>query len=282
MIIHIRLKNPHGGACLKFIYSGVQLALLALVAVLPHFAFAHEFWLDPVDFAPKVGAEVPVVQRTGINFLGDSFPHIQLMSKRFSVLDARGERPIKAVEGDDPAGDAKFPNAGLAIIVYERAPDVVTHPTIERFTEIVAIEGLEHIALQHREERLPLTEIKETYARFAKSLIKVGKSSGADRAVGLTFELVVEADVYKLPANADLPVRVLLSGKPVENVLVKAFNLADKTSPRTARSDADGRVTLTGVPPGEVLVSAVTMFRSAPATGALWTSLWASTTFKRP
>ncbi len=267
---------------MKFICSKVRIALLALICVLPKLASAHEFWLDPVDFAPKVGAEVPIVQRTGINFLGDSFPHVQEMSKRFSVVDARGERPIKAVEGDDPAGDAKFPNAGLAIVVYERAPDIVTHPTVDRFAEIVAIEGLEDISRQHREQGLPPTDIKETYARFAKSLIKVGKSSGLDRAVGLTFELVVETDVYKLSANADVPVRVLLSGKPVENVLVKAFNLADTSSPRTARSDADGRVTLAGVPSGEVLVSAVTMFRAEPATGALWTSLWASTTFKRP
>ena len=148
--------------------------------------------------------------------------------------------------------------------------------------EIVAIEGLEDISRQHREQGLAPTDIKETYARFAKSLIKVGKSSNADRAVGLAFELVVEADVYKLPLNADLPVRVLLSGKPVENVLVKASNLADKSSPRMARSNAEGRVILVGVPSGEVLLSAVTMFRAEPATGAVWTSLWASTTFKRP
>ena len=258
------------------------MGLLAMIAVLPKLASAHEFWLDPVDFAPKVGDEVPIVQRTGINFLGDSFPHLQQMSKRFSVVDARGERPIKAVDGDDPAADATFPNAGLAIVVYERAPDIVTHPTVDRFAEIVAIEGLEDISRQHREQGLPPTDIKETYARFAKSLIKVGKSSNVDRSVGLAFELIVEADVYKLPANADLPVRVLQWGKPVGNVLVKAFNLADKSSPRTARSDAEGRVVLAGVPSGEVLISAVTMFRAEPATGAVWTSLWASTTFKRP
>ena len=204
------------------------------------------------------------------------------MSKRFSVVDARGERPIQAVEGDDPAGDATFPNAGLAILVYQRTADIVTHPTIDRFAEIVAIEGLEDISQQHRDLGLAATDIKETYERFAKSLIKVGKTSGADRAVGLAFELVVETDVYKLPANADIPVRVLLAGKPIANVLVKAFNRADPASPRTTRSNAEGRVLLADVPSGEVLVSAVTMMRAEPATGATWTSLWASTTFKRP
>ena len=37
-------------------------------------ARAHEFWLDAVDYAPKVGARVPIVHRNGINFLGDSYP----------------------------------------------------------------------------------------------------------------------------------------------------------------------------------------------------------------
>ena len=69
------------------------------------------------------------------------------MSKRFSVVDARGERPIPAVEGDDPAGDATFPNAGLAIVVYQRAYDIVVHATVERFVEIATVEGfLERLA----------------------------------------------------------------------------------------------------------------------------------------
>lgn len=271
---------------MRFIFgNGLSLtAALAVLfqtsAVLP--STAHEFWLDPVNYTPKVGASVPIVQRTGINFAGDSYPFERKMSQRFAIVDGRGERAIKAVEGDDPAAEPKVPNAGLSIVVYQRAADVVVHETLERFTEIVGIEGLEHIATQHRDLNLPATGIKETYARYAKALLKVGNASGTDRAVGLPFELILEADPYALSASAVLPIRALLDGKPVANVLIKAFNRADPNMPRQARTDDDGRVQLTGVPAGEVLVSGVTMMRAADPTIALWTSLWASLTFKRP
>ena len=34
------------------------------------------------------------------------------MSKRFSVVDARGERQIKAIDGDDPAAIRPAPSLG--------------------------------------------------------------------------------------------------------------------------------------------------------------------------
>ena len=38
-----------------------------------------------------------------------------------------------------------FPNAGLAIIVYERAADTLRHPTMARFIEVLDGEGLEEL-----------------------------------------------------------------------------------------------------------------------------------------
>ena len=98
----------------------------------------------------------------------------------------------------------------------------------------------------------------------------------------MPFEIVVEANPYELAPTALLPVRILHLGKPVPNILVKAFNRADPQSPRQARTDAEGRVRLDGVPSGEVLISAVQMMRAEPKTNAEWSSLWASLTFKRP
>ena len=243
---------------------------------------AHEFWLDMIDYAPKPGSKIPVVQRTGTNFLGDSYPYLRASSKRFSVIDKLGERAIKAIEGDDPAADVAFPNAGLAVVVYERAADTLTHPTITRFIEVLDGEGLDHVPDQHRALGWPETDIREDYARFAKALVKVGNGQGADRAVGLRFEIVVEGNPYNLDRNADIPVRVLHEGRPVGNVLVKAFNRGDAQSPKSARTDVEGRASISGVPSGEVLLSAVMMMPADQKGSAKWSSLWASVTFKRP
>ncbi len=250
-------------------------------------AGAHEFWLDPVEFSPKPGARVPIVHRNGMNFLGDSYPYVRAWSKRFSVIDGRGERSIKAVEGDDPAAEVHVPNAGLAIVVFQRAPDVVTYKSVGHFLETLDDEGLETIAAQYRSLTSPPAEIRESYSRFAKTLLDVGAGGGSDRAVGLAMEIVVEGNPYALAADAPVVARVLFEGKPVADAQVKAFNRADPQSPRRARTDAGGRVAIANVPAGEVLLSAVVMLpgdtKARDAKNrADWTSLWASVTFKRP
>ena len=267
---------------MRFFVRGVLLGFLLQCNGFTAPVAAHEFWLDVVDYAPKPGARVPVVQRTGTNFLGDSFPYVRALSKRFSLIDGRGERTIKATEGDDPAAEVAFPNAGLAIIVYERAADTLRHPTMARFIEVLDGEGLEHVPAQHRAMGWPETDIGEAYARYAKALVKVGNGRGNDRAVGLRLEIVVEANPYELAQGAPVPVQVLHEGQPVQNVLVKAFNRADGQSPRSARTNPDGRALIADVPAGEVLLSAVIMMPAGATRANTWSSLWASVTFKRP
>ena len=267
---------------MKFIFCRKLAFLTVLCSVDLGPALAHEFWLDPVTYSPRPGARVPVVQRTGINFLGDSFPYLRAPSKRFSVIDARGERPIKATEGDDPAAEVLFANAGLATVAYERKADLLVHPTFARMVEIVEVEGLDHVPAQHKALGFPDEAIREHYSRFAKTLIKVGDGKGRDRAVGLPFEIIVEGNPYELAKEAPIQVLVLHDGRPVQNVLVKAFNRADEKSPRTARTSAEGRASLEQVPSGEVLLNAVIMMPAARDSGAEWSSLWASVTFKRP
>ncbi len=274
----------------------IQAAIAALV-ITAGAAQAHEFWLDPVQFSPGVGARVPIVFRNGMNFLGDSYPFVRAWSKRFSVFDGKGERQIKAVQGDDPAAEVLFPNAGLAAVVFERAPDRVTYKTVEHLLETLDDEGLEVIAAQYRAMKDPPNTVTESYARFAKTLLNVGPnvgsgaslaaSTGADRAVGLAMEIVVETNPYLLAKDAPLVARVLQGGKPVVDAQVKAFNRADPVSPRRVRTDADGRVVFNGLMAGETMLSAVVMSPGDPKARDVkdrndWISLWASVTFKRP
>lgn len=244
---------------------------------------AHEFWLDPVEFTPKPGATVPIVHRIGQNFLGDTYPFVRSLSRRFSVVDQRGERSIKVIDGDDPAAEVRFATPGLSIIVYQRIAESITFKTWEQFEENLKYEGLEWVIDAHRRTAKPMKDIRELYARCAKSLLQVGTEvSGSDRPVGLPLEIITERNPYSLAPGAKLPVRVLHQGKPITGILVKSFNVADKQGPRLARTDADGRVEVEVPEPGEVLISAVHMLHPARGEPAEWSSLWASLTFKRP
>jgi Domain of unknown function (DUF4198) len=244
--------------------------------------FAHEFWLDVVNYQPKVGDGVPVLHRTGQKFLGDSYPFLKAWSKRFVVIDARGERPIKAIEGDDPAAEVKFRVPGLAILAYQRTPDTLEFENFAKFESYLADEGLEAFGAQHRALKKPETKISELYMRCAKALVAVAGGAGSDRAVGLPLEIVAERNPYELPQGEPLPVRVLHDGKPLAGVMIKVFHLKDPEQPRRIRTGPDGRAEIPLPLAGEFLLNAVHMTAPPPREKADWLSLWASLTFIRP
>lgn len=136
-------------------------------------ARAHEFWLDPVDFTPKAGETVPIMHRNGQNFEGDSYPFIRELSRRFTVVDGRGERDVKATEGEDPVAEVRFSQPGLSIVVYHRGPERLVHSTFAKFEETLLEEGLEAVVAEHKASRRPEKGIAETFWRCAKALIRL-------------------------------------------------------------------------------------------------------------
>ncbi len=244
-------------------------------------AEAHEFWLDVIDYKPKVSQSVPIVFRNGERFLGDSYPYLRKSARRFTVIDSRGEHRIKAIEGDDPAAEFTFAVPGLAIVVYQGAPEDVVFDTFAKFEASARNEGLDHILEAHRQADKPAVKIKEIYARCTKALIKVGHGQGSDKAVGLPLEIVAERNPYELAPGEGLPVRVLLAGRPLAGATLKVFNRADPLSPRSLKTDADGRAIAELPLAGEYLLNAVYMSEPAKGEKAHWSSLWASLTFVR-
>ena len=242
---------------------------------------AHEFWIDPVQYTPKVGASVPIVFRIGINFQGDTYPFVRSLSRRFTLTDRLGERTIKTLDGDDPAAEIKFASSGLAVLVHERAPEQVVFATFEKFQENLTIEGLEPIIDKHQSTGRPMANIRELYSRCAKSLISVGNGAGADKLIGMPLELVSEKNPYLLAGATELPVRLYAQGKPISGILVKTFNRDDPMSPRLTRTDAEGRAIVDVSRAGEYLVSAVQMLEPRPGDDADWVSYWASLSFAK-
>ncbi len=274
------------------------LKLAALVCVsastVPSFvvpAQGHEFWLDAVTYTPKVGAKVPIVLRNGTGYLGDSYPFQRKWIQRFTVTDATGERSVKAIEGDDPAADIALPRAGLAIVAAQRAPDTVDYKTLNHFLEVLEDEGLDALAARYRTRSDAPQKLQEVYSRFAKALLTAGGAGGADKALGLTFEIVLETNPYLAAPDTSLTARVLHEGKPAAGVMVKIFQRPPGSTgsiePQRLRTDDAGRVAIGGLKRGEVLLSAAMFSPLAPiaadeALQVRWQSLWASTTFLRP
>jgi uncharacterized GH25 family protein len=243
---------------------------------------AHEFWLDPSTYRPKVGEPVAISIRIGQYFKGTSFPFLREEFRRFVAVDARGETPVKGVDGDDPAVIMTFPRPGLVILAHYSTPETLIFEAWDKFQAYLAMEGLDHIGLLHRRQGKPMTGITEVYSRCAKLLLDVGSGGGDDRAVGLPLELVAERNPYRLTAGEKLPVRLLYQGRPIAGLQITAISKTDPAKRHNVRTDAAGRAEIALPTAGPWLLNAVHMIEPAAGEKAHWTSFWASLNFDRP
>lgn len=260
----------------------LRASLLCLAAVNATAAVAHEFWIEPSNFRPAIDEEVSLTLRVGFDLVGDSLPYIHSWFERYVVVTPKGEQPVEALMGDDPAGAFRPPTAGVYTVVYRSARDVAEMDSA-LFRGYLRREGLEHIAGTYAAKLEPTTIVREHYARCAKALIVAGdpppEVTGHDRVLGLEIELIAERNPIALQAGEDLPVLLLYRGQPLAGALVNAYGSADPERPISARADANGRVVLNLPESGIWLINAVHMFQTKSSGDLDWQSEWASLTF---
>jgi uncharacterized GH25 family protein len=254
--------------------------VVLLCGTLP--AAAHEYWLEPAAFAVQAGQSVPIHIYVGEHFKANSFPYLREEYKKFVIAEGRNERPVRAIDGDDPV-TVKLNTPGLAIIAAYTVPETLTFESWDKFEAYLRFEGLEHIAPRHREQGKLMSAIVEHYIRCAKLLLNAAGAGGGgeDRVIGLPLELIAERNPYRLAPGEALPVRLLHNGKPIAGVQITALNKADPQKRHHVRTDAEGRARIALPSAGPWLLNAVHMVDSTTA-NVHWLSWWASMTFARP
>ena len=259
--------------------AGAAAALLAA----PGLASAHDFWIEASSFRPAVGSVVQLRLFVGPNFEGEPFPRVPNLISRFVLVSPAGEREIPGRAGADPAGAVRIEAPGLQIAAYRSLNYGLTVDGA-KFEEYLAEEGLEKISALRKKRGESGKPGREVFSRCAKALLEAVPAGGAaarqDRAVGLTLELVAEKDPYTLAAGDELPVLLLLEGKPLAGALVHALRHGDPSVKVAARTDRAGRAKLRLARPGFWLIKAVEMSPAPAGEDADWQSLWASLTFE--
>jgi hypothetical protein len=255
---------------------------------------AHDFWIQPSTFRPKMGSLVGLQLLVGQDMIGDPVPRDTTAVKEFLVVSASGQKEVPGRDGGNPAGIIRVDRASLLVVGYESYPRAI-ELTPEKFDQYLGEEGLDEIrSLAVASKKLTRTA-HERYARCAKTLLltstpvapAAGQSAGApgrapgDRRLGLTLELVAERNPYLTPVGQPLPFVLTYEGKPKPDALVIAVNEKDPSKKLKGRTDRAGRVTFTFPAGGGWLVKAVHMIPSK-ATGTDWESFWASLTFELP
>ena len=152
----------------------------------------------------------------------------------------------------------------------------------DKFLDYLKEEGLSEVIAwrtQHGEAGKPG---RERYSKFAKSLVLSGTADEHQPpALGFPIEIVPERNPYLLHAGEELPVRVLLRGKPAPHLQVEAA-WADQGQSKTTvigRTDSTGRIRVPLTSAGQWRLHSLHMERCAEPAVADWESLWASLTF---
>lgn len=262
-------------------YMSRTIAAALLVASCHFTADAHEFWIEPSSFRPRVNEIIKVGLRVGENFAGEAVPRDAQRIVRFASVDSSGEKPIVGREGADPAGVTRFSTPGMAILLY-RSNDIFTEIEGPKFDAYLAEDGLDAIIQKRKDAGETGTGTREAYSRCAKALVRVGNGSAhdADRALGLTLEIVAEKNPCAAKPGDEFPFRVLHDGKPLSNTLVTATRKADAANMQSKRSDENGRVSFRLSDPGVWLIATVHMTPAPAGVDAKWQSVWASETFE--
>lgn len=254
-----------------------------IISIASNLSHAHDFWIEPTTFQPNLGDTVGIHLHVGMNFDGEIVPRMSNWFDRFEfMLGQDGDpSPIPGKEWNDPAGEIEINQKGLYMLGFQSHHQaIVIDPAT--FTFYLKEEGLDNI-LKMREERGD-SEKKgnEIFLRCCKALLPCDTTdfSGYDRQLGFKLELIPQKNPLTLAENEEFPVKLQFMGEPVQNVLVAALEKDNPTQHITARTDANGMVSLQLPYKGHWLIKAVHMVEVTDENVyADWQSFWASFVF---
>jgi len=261
-------------------YVATTVSALALTVVVS----AHDFWIEPSTYSARAGEAVRIHLKVGESFKGEPVARNDSSIDEFIAVGPSGPRQVTGRNGMDPAGFVRLDDPGLWLIGYRSKPSPL-ELSAAAFEQYLREEGLERIIAERRTRNETMSRGRERFSRSVKSLIRVGSSSpaGYDRVLGMTLELVPEADPHAM-SGGRLPVRLLHEGRPLQGALVIAIRRTSASDGEgdvvlRSRTDAAGRIDVP-LTSGVWLLKAVHMERANDAAVADWESVWTALTFR--
>ncbi len=258
----------------------LALALLALLPAAP--GWAHEFWIEPATGHSAPGTPLIADILVGADMKGSVLPYSPDILGLADLTLGDRTVPIKGRWGDIPALVAAPLGEGLHVLRYQSAELLVTYESFDKFLTFLQEAQRPDVLLEHRARGLSETDVTEPYYRFAKSLIGVGHSLGADRPLGMPFELTALTNPYTDPGAIRMELRYQGAVQP--DAAIHIFHrAADGTrTDLRLRTDPAGQFSVPRLP-GFTMVNAINILAATPRMqamhGAHWQSLWASLTY---
>ncbi|QHQ36408.1 DUF4198 domain-containing protein [Algicella marina] len=252
------------------------LALTLSLLAVP--VFAHEFWLEPERYQVPAGASVKVRAINGEDFKGTEYPYNARTYTQSGVVVGGQTLRMHGETGQRPAVQLPAAQEGLNVVFHASPVMKVVYDDFARFEKFLKGKKLEFVLEEHRAKGFPTDRVGESYYRFAKAMVAVGDGAGADKHVGMPFELVAETNPYT--ESGPVRFRLLWQGRPDANAPVFVFIRQNGAVKKLwLETDGEGRVEVPREA-GEYMVNAVRIIEATPALkeqlNTVWTTLWAS------
>lgn len=266
-----------------------MLTRIALVAVccISLRANAHEFWIEPTTFHPKIGETVGLHLRVGDGFPGEARPRDPRKLVRLFGVGPDGEFDVAGSDGSDPAGGFECKHSGVYVLGYRSNQSTLTLESA-KFEQYLKDEGLDHVVKARAEAGESAKQGREGFSRAAKSLVRATIDTESttdktrfDQVLGFPAEITPRGtDPTTSHTGTELEFVVTHDSKPAADVLVLAFSKLQPSEPLKLRTDEHGMVRFTPDNPGMWMIANVSMKRAAAGSDVDWQSVWASLTFE--
>jgi len=264
-------------------------AICAAALAFPPMAFAHEFWIEPLEFQVQKDHPFEANLKNGQFFAGPRQSFFADRNTRFQAIMGPNATHITGRMGDRPAIQLPAPESeGLMVLAHEAAPSIITYREWAKFLKFVDHKDFKQAVDIHTARGWPQTGFKERYTRHSKSLVAVGHGEGKDRALGLATEFVALNNPYSAEFSGTVNVTLLYQLDPRADAQVEVYARGpdDEVTVTLQRTDANGHASIPVQAGFDYMLDAVVL---RPASDAplpdgepVWETLWATLTFSVP
>ncbi len=247
--------------------------------------FAHEFWIDPLEYTVPSGGDIVADLRVGTEFRGAPMVYLPRDFIRFEIADANGLRPVEGRFGDRPAAQVSGVADGLVVMIHESTPKLVTWSEWETFAAFAEHKDFGGVEARHNARGLPRVGFSEAYTRHVKALFAAGDGSGQDQRFGLSTEFVAQENPYLDDVSDGLLLQLFDQDTPRAAVQVELFARSPEGEVTITlhRTNDQGEVNLPVVSGYAYFADAVVLDEIIPQDGGpVWGTRWAGLSFMIP
>ena len=270
------LKNINS---LKQIFS--FLVILFLSIFFKFSVYAHELWLEPINFNFNNKEIFKTNINIGQDFNGSSFGFYSPNKKKLYLENKNEVTNLSQRDGNFPAIQTLVFGQGFHVLNYETNNELLKYDSVEKFEDFIKEQGLQSTIDKLDRNKIPT----ENYRRFAKVLITDGKKNFFIQKPKLEFELIALNSPYEM-ANNTFKFQLFEKNKPLGNWQITIFSKDEKNIYKekvTTNLNGIGKIKV--IENRSYLLSAVKLnkanYLQKLKYKSDWFSLWASLVFKK-